>query len=136
MKKILLYLPIILIVSLTSCKKEDAGKDVNASISKLVYFNETFNELYADGKISTEATGEEKSEYSKLESIGSEYYDLMNKINNQVKKEKEALAEGDEIDNYEEAYKKALKDNEEKINTVTTEFQKNLEILETFAPKE
>ena len=136
MKKILLYIPIILLISLSSCKKEDASKDVNASISKLVYFNEIFKEFYSDGNISTEATGEEKSEYAKLKKIGGEYYDLMNKINNQVKKEKEALADGDEIDNYEDAYKKALKDNEDKINKVTEEFQKNIEILETFAPKE
>ena len=126
----------ILIIIFSSCKKEDAAKDVNASISKLSYFNETFEEFYADGEISTEANGEEKSEYDKLKKIGSEYYDLINKINNQVKKEKEDREEGKKVKNYEEAYKKALKDNNEKIEAVFKEFQKNLKILETFAPKE
>ena len=136
MKKLFLYLPIILIIIVSSCKKEDATKDVNASISKLSYFNETFEEFYADGKISTEANGEEKSEYDKLKKIGSEYYDLINKINNQVKKEKEDREEGKKVKNYEEAYKQALKDNNEKIEEVFKEFQKNLAILETFSPEE
>jgi len=84
-----------------SCKKEDAVKDVESTINKLNYFNETFNTFYADGVISKESQKEdEKSEFEKLKSIATEYYDLMNKINNTCKDDKE----------YEANYKNIIKE--------------------------
>ena len=130
MKKILLYLPIVLLLALVSCSKEEASKDFESSISKLNSFNETFEKFYEDGIISKEKPeGQDYSEYEKLKKIGSEYYDSINKINNQISKEKESLEKGKKIKGYEESYKQVLKKNETRVNEITTLFQKNIEIL-------
>lgn len=130
MKKIILYAIVFFAITISACNKEDANKDVNASIKKLELFNDTFAEFYADGKISTEiAEGEKKSEFDQLKQIGSEYYDLINKINNQVRKEKEAIEEGDNSGKYQDQYSKTLEDNTAEINKAKELFEKNMEII-------
>ncbi len=125
MKKTYLILFVIAVL-FSSCKKEDALKDVGNAISKMTYFNETFDTFFEDGIIETEGVGEEDSEYDKLKGIATEYYDIMNKINNNIKLEKEKLEKGKKIDNYEEKYLETIKEKEDEILKATKLFEENL----------
>lgn len=126
MKKIYL-IPFALIILFSSCKKDDASKDVETAIAKINYFNETFAILYEDGVISTEAPNkDEKSEYDQLKKIAAEYYDMMNKINSNIEEEKEKLKKGKKIDNYEATYLSIVKEKNEEISKATQLFEENL----------
>jgi len=106
MKKILIYLPLIIAMfTLTSCNKDDANEDVQNVIAKINYFNATFETFYADGVISTDEPDDKTdSEYDQLKSIASQYYDLMNKINKNIEDEREDLDDGQTIGEYEQLY--------------------------------
>lgn len=131
MKKTLLYIPLVLVMILfASCKKEDAAKDVENAINKLIVFNNTFDELYADGVISKEAPNEdEDSEYDKLKQIASQYYETMNKINRTVEEEAEDLKDG-EVNEYEAEYKKVVEEKASEIEEATKKFEENLGKIE------
>ena len=128
MKKILILSGIIaLAFTFSSCKKEDANKDVDDCIKKLNYFNETFIDFNQDGVISRDTLEtEKKSEYDKLKKIASEYYEMMNKINSQIEDEKERLEKGKKIKGYEKEYKKALIEKQSEIDKSTASFEENL----------
>ena len=132
MKKIFLYIPIILALLLaTSCKKKaDASKDVVNAVNKLNYFNKTFTDLYSDGEISKVEDEDKNSEFKDLRTIASEYYEMMNKINTNIEDEKEDLAKGKSIDDYEKKYKEALEANSEELNKATKLFEENLSKME------
>ncbi len=132
MKKILYFIGIItLVFTLTSCNKVEADRDVDNCINKMNQFNELFSELYADGVISKEVSGgQSESEFDKLKVVANEYYELMNKINNQIKDDKERVEKGKKPKNYEEAYKKALNDRRTDIEEVTKIFENNLNKIE------
>lgn len=128
MKKLfILGLITMLSFSLTSCDKEDPSKDVNNAIAKLSYFNETFEKLFEDGKISKE--GGDESEFKQLRQISSEYYELINKINDKVAEENERILKKKKIDNYNEGYKKALKEKQSEIDAAVALFEANMEKL-------
>ncbi|HBS86208.1 MAG: hypothetical protein A2W91_09445 [Bacteroidetes bacterium GWF2_38_335] len=119
MKKITkILLAGVLCLFLASCSKKDAVKDLDFSLKKLEVFNEKFDELFKDGVISTEAKGDEKSEYDQLKTLAGEYYESINKINT-------ALKEGDE--DYVAAHKKALEEKQADIDKLTAKFMENLE---------
>ena len=120
MKKILILSLISLAFVFTSCDRDKADEDVETAIKQLNLFNNTFEEMYADGVISKEAPNEkEKSEYDKLKKLASQYYETMNKINKNVKEEKDRVTEGKESHGYEEAYKEAIEANKADIETKT-----------------
>lgn len=128
MKKII---GILCLVSLTlafaSCSKVEADKDVESSINKLNQFNDKFAELYKDGVISTDTVADkENSEYDELSTLANEYYEIMNKINSQIKEEKEKAEKGKKVKGYEEAYKKALEANKDDIESATVLFELNI----------
>ncbi|HXK81306.1 MAG TPA: hypothetical protein PLO05_04020 [Bacteroidales bacterium] len=134
MKKTLYLIGIItLALSITSCNKVDADKDVDNSINKMKQFNELFDKLYEDGVISKEAEGKEDSEFDQLKTLANDYYEIINSINNQIKEDKENVEKGKKSNNYEEAYKKALEDRKTDIEEVTKVFEANLNKIE---PKE
>lgn len=133
MKNILVLGLVMLTVLLSSCDKQKPSKDVENSINKLNYFNETFTEYYQDGVISKENTlGQrmDKSEYDNLKTIATEYYELINKINSNISEEAELAAEGKKIDNYEQNYQKELAAREADILAATKKFHANLAIIE------
>lgn len=127
MKKLLYIIGLVFVVfSLTSCDKEDAGKDIDNSITKLKIFNKEFQELNNDGVISKEG---EKSEYSELKNLAGEYYESINKINTNIENERKAKEEGESIDGYEDAYNAALAEKQSEITAATKEFTENLNKL-------
>ncbi|MBN2891631.1 MAG: hypothetical protein JXL97_07180 [Bacteroidales bacterium] len=128
MKKILIYLPLILaMMVLSSCKKEDAAKDLQKVIDKINYFNTTFEGFYSDGVISTEKPDDDTpSEYEKLKEIASQYYDMMNKINSNIADEKDDLDDGQTIGEYEQQYIDLLSQRNAEIIEITTLFEDNL----------
>lgn len=131
MKKIVYFIIFVLgAITLVSCEKKDAQKDVEVCISKLDQFNAKFAELYTDNQISKDTLeGQKTSEYDVLKKMATEYYDVMNKINTSVEAEQTAKAEGDEIEGYEDAYKLALETNMSKIESSTKLFETNLLII-------
>ncbi|MCP4178738.1 MAG: hypothetical protein GY756_13315, partial [bacterium] len=112
MKNIIKITLIVLISGiLFSCKKPDAKKDVKDTIIKLKQFNNKFNELYTDGQISKDTIeGSDKSEYDELKKIASEYYDVMNRVNNAKNEEKE-----DNKDKYTKEYESLLEEKKSEI---------------------
>ena len=128
MKNILKVIILSLVVlSFSSCKdKMNAEKDVNACVSKLKQFNTKFEEFNKDGVISKDG---DKSEFNKLKKIAAGYYEAVNKINSNIKDEKEAKAAGEEIKGYEEAYKKNLQDRNSEIEPLVEKFKANIEAL-------
>ncbi len=138
MKKIISILSLVAITFMfVSCDKVEADKDVEKCILKLNQFNEKFAELYADNVISRDTvSGKELSEYDELEKIATEYYELMNKINSQIKDEKEKAEKGKKTKGYEEAYNKALEDNKEEIEKSTTLFEQNIAKIDVIEDEE
>lgn len=131
MKKILILGMIFTAFIFTACEKEDANKDVENAINQLKIFNKTFDELYADGKISKEAkTEDEDSEYDKLKKLAGNYYEAINKINKSVQKEKDLIEDGKTIENYDERYQEALKTHKDEIDKHTAIFEENLSKIE------
>ncbi|MFP4663151.1 MAG: hypothetical protein ACLFM1_01880 [Bacteroidales bacterium] len=130
MKNPLIYVLIAFALLATSCAKDDPKSDVEALITNLEYFNNTFDKHYEDGEISMEAEGEADSEYDELRAIANSYYESVNKINKRIKKEQQELEEGKEIDNYEEKYHEAIKEKEDELEKATEEFMENLEKIE------
>lgn len=128
MKKLVYIIGLVAFsLMLVSCDKEAADKDVENCIKKLELFNTTFDKLYSDGIISKDTLENQKSsEFDQLELIASEYYDIINKINSNIKDEHEDLEKGKKIDNYEEAYKTALDAQKDNINSATQIFQENM----------
>ena len=127
MKKTLYLIGIIILaLSITSCNKVEADKDVDNSINKMKQFNELFDKLYEDGVISKEAEDKEDSEFDQLKALANDYYEIINSINNQIKEDKENVERGKKSNNYEEAYKKALDDRKTDIEKVTKAFEANL----------
>lgn len=128
MKKLFIYIPLIIaMMTLTSCKKEDAAKDLQNVIDKINYFNTTFETLYADGVISTEKPDDDTpSEYEQLETIASQYYDMMNKINSNIADEKDDLDDGQTIGEYEQLYLDLLAEKDAELVEITTKFEDNL----------
>lgn len=127
MKKILIYIPIVFMVLFaSSCKEDDAGKDVDAIINKLKQFNDTYKKFAVDGiSKGNEEKEDEKSEFNKLKKIANEYYDLMNKANKQIKNEK---AENG-TSKYEVEFKKAIDEKKAKIKEATDLFIANMNEL-------
>ncbi len=120
MKK-LLYISLIFILFFVSCKKEyDIQKELETAINKMSYFNETFDKAYADGTITKDDT--EDCEYNKLKKIASEYYGIMDKMNNSIKEDIEAGREN----KLEEQYKKLLQEKDAEIQETTKKFLDNL----------
>lgn len=132
MKKTLYLIGIFaLVLSFTACNKVEADKDVDNSINKMKQFNELFDKFYEDGVISKEAKDDkEESEFDQLKAVANEYYEIINKINNQIKEDKENVERGKESNNYEEAYKKALDDRKADIEEATKAFEANLNKIE------
>jgi flagellar biosynthesis/type III secretory pathway protein FliH len=126
MKKILILGFVALALVFTSCKKENPEKDVQNSINKLTYFNNSFNEFNADGVITVEG---EDNEFGQLKKIASDYYEAINKINTKVTEDRDKVAEGKKSTGYEEAYKAAIKELDAEISKATTEFTANMEKL-------
>lgn len=128
MKKILIYLPFILAMMVfSSCKKEDAAKDLQKVIDKINYFNSTFEDFYSDGVISTEKPdADTPSEYEKLKEIASQYYEMMNKINSNITDERDDLDDGQTIGEYEQKYIDLLSQRNAEIVEITTLFEDNL----------
>lgn len=132
MKNILVLGLVMLTVLFSSCDREKPSKDVENSINKLNYFNETFAEYYQDGVISKENTlgaRMDKSEYDNLKTIAAEYYELINKINSNISEEAELAAEGKKIDNYEVDYQKEISSRSADIEAATILFHENLAII-------
>ncbi len=131
MKKVLLYLPLMLIMfTFTSCKKQNAEKDLENAINKLNFFNQKFDEFYQDGVISKKAANDnESSEYDQLKRIATEYYELINKINKTVADIDAKLKDGEE-NKYRTAYVAATKKREAEIDKVFDEFKQNVEKIE------
>ena len=131
MKNILIISILALAFAFTSCDRDKADEDVDTAIVQLEQFNNKFVEYNKDGVISRDTLeGESKSEYDKLKKIASQYYETMNKINKNVKTEKEELIEGKKTHGYEEVYNEALKANEAKIEEQSKLFIENLEKIE------
>jgi hypothetical protein len=115
-----------LLIFLSSCNKIEADKDVDNCINKLNQFNKNFEKFYEDGIISKDTLeNEESSEYDKLNKLASEYYDLVNNINNQLDSEKNKKAE-----EYKEAHQKALENKGDEINSATALFEENLKKMQ------
>jgi protein subunit release factor B len=117
-------------LTFTSCNKVEADKDVDNSINKMKQFNELFDKLYEDGVISKEAKDKEESEFDQLKAVANEYYEIINKINNNIKEDNENVERGKKSNNYEEAYKKALDERKDDIKEVTKIFEDNLNKIE------
>jgi methyl-accepting chemotaxis protein len=132
MKNPILYVLVIFSLVAISCDKDDAKADVEKLITNLEYFNETFDEFYEDGEISTEAEGNQDSEYDQLRTIANSYYETVHKINKRIEEEKQEKAEGKKIDNYEENYNEAVKEKSDKLEQVSQEFIENLEKIEEY----
>ncbi|MDD2562842.1 MAG: hypothetical protein PHU27_01330 [Salinivirgaceae bacterium] len=127
MKKLLYIISLVaLVISFSSCKKEDAAKDVDNSITKLKLFNNKFQELNSDSVISRDG---ENSDYETLKALAVDYYESMNKINSQIEEERKAIEKGESGDGYIDAYKKALDEKQSEIEAATTEFTENLNML-------
>jgi seryl-tRNA synthetase len=115
-----------LLIFLSSCNKIEADKDVDNCINKLNLFNNDFEKFYEDGVISKDTLdNEESSEYDKLNKLASEYYELVNNINNQLDSEKNKKAQ-----EYKEAHQKALENKDEEINSATALFEENLKKMQ------
>jgi hypothetical protein len=132
MKNPILYVLVIFSLFASSCTKDDAKADVEKLFTNLEYFNETFDDFYEDGEISTEAEGSQDSEYDQLRAIANSYYETVNNINKRIEKEKQEKAEGKKIDNYEETYNEAVKAKIDKLKQESQEFIKNLEKIEEY----
>lgn len=127
MKKLLYIISLAaLVISSSSCKKEEAAKDIENSLTKLSVFNNKFQELYSDSIITKDGIN---SEFEQLKSLAADYYEVMNKINGHIEEERKAKEKGESIDGYEDAYKTALKEKESIIEKTTTEFIENLNKL-------
>ncbi len=125
---ILVLLALTLFIS--SCSENDANEAVQDSIKKLELFNKQFDIYYQDGVISKElADGNKQSEYAHLKKIASEYYELINGINDLIKEERKDLEDGKSVEGFEQAYKDALKKHENAIKNATDAFSKNLSKL-------
>jgi effector-binding domain-containing protein len=132
MKKIVYLLIFVsMTLSMVSCKKDDAQKDVDICITKLNLFNTKFAELYTDAVISKDTLENQTlSEYDALKKIASEYYEIMNKINTNIEKEIVLTSEGKETEGYEAAYKAALETKKAEIQQVTSLFEQNISKME------
>lgn len=125
-KKIIAKLSILLFLLLAiSCSSEvEAEKDVESLITKLTQFNEDFEDYYSDNAI-------DESEQERLYSTATDYYNIMNKINSKIKKEKEGVENGKPANGYEKLYQKAISENESTIMEEVTKFEQNMLILES-----
>lgn len=127
MKKILILCVLTLAVGFASCNKEEPSKDVEVSIKKLNYFNQSFDEFMSDGVISRDTVaGEKSSEYDKVKKTATEYYELINKINGQIKDEHKRIEKGKKIHNYEEKYNKALEEKKSEIDAAVAGFEERI----------
>ncbi len=128
--KIIIVLIACFSLGLTSCKKEDAHKDVDGLIKKMNYFCKKYEEFSADGVISKEAKSKkDESEYVQLKKIAQGYYEAMNKINKNVQKEQEKLEKGKnpkKLKGYGESYQSALKEKNAEIEEATKKFNEAL----------
>ncbi len=114
-------------LSFISCKKENPVKDLDNAVNKIKAFNTKFEEFYSDGIISKESSSEkEKSEYETLKKIATQYYDIMNKINTNIKLEKKDLNKGETIGKYQAEYERLVKEREKEIKEITEIFNENL----------
>lgn len=134
MKKILILLPIVLIL-FSSCDKREPVKDVDACVKKINLFNTTFEKFNADGVISHEKTGEKDSEYDQLKKYAREYYEAMNKINDNIAEEKKEIKEEEgeastTIGVYEKTYKEEIEKRKTDIDKATQLFINNLNSLQ------
>ncbi|HOY39145.1 MAG: hypothetical protein KBB11_02030 [Bacteroidales bacterium] len=131
MKKILyLSIAVVLTLSIASCKKYDVAKDVDMSILKLNQFNDKFAEFYKDEVISKDTLENEKSsEFDQLKKIAGEYYEIINKINSQIKEDQERVKNGKKSKGYEDDYKKALSEKNDAIEKSTGLFIENMNKL-------
>jgi hypothetical protein len=131
MKNIVIVAFVLLAISFTACKKQDANKDVESSVKSLELFNKKFADFYSDGVISRDTLeGEDKSEYDHVKKLATQYYESVNKINKNIKEEKEKAEKGKKIDNYEENYQKALEEYKDRIDKSSQEFMLNLEKIQ------
>ncbi len=131
--KIIIVLIACLSLGLTSCKKEDAHKDVDGLIKKMNYFCKKYEEFNADGVISKEAKSKkEESEYAQLKKIAQGYYEAMNKINKNVQKEQEKIEKGKnpkKLKGYTASYKSAIEEKRAEIDEATQKFNEALKKL-------
>lgn len=129
MKKFLILGLVAVAFVFTSCNKENATEDVDKAIKKLEYYNETFADFYSDGVIDTvQVDKKTKSEAERLKKIATEYYEMINKINSNVKDEREDVEKGKKSKGYEDAYKAALEAKAEEMNAAYELFAKNVAI--------
>jgi len=142
MNKIRYFLAIAVLSLLTiACSKQNALEDVELSIAKLNQFNSTFENFYKDGVIEgiNLKKGEKKdanSEYNQLKKLAEEYYELINRINSNIKEDKENVNKGKKSNGYEEKYKKAIESKKDEIEKVTDLFITNLNILNNYSEKD
>ena len=138
MKKITYFLAIAVLSLMTvACSKQNAVEDVDLSISKLNQFNSTFEKFNQDGVIDginpTKNKEENKdSEYRQLKKLAEEYYELINRINSNIKKDKERISKGKKSNGYEEKYIQAIESKKDEIAKATDLFIKNLNILNDY----
>ncbi len=127
MKKILIILLPLALILLSSCNKQEPAKDLDTCVKKLHIFNKTFADFNADGVISKEKVGKKDSEYAQLKKIANEYYEALNKVNDNIAEEKEKIKKGDaKINEYETAYKQELEKRKAEIEKATSLFMENL----------
>lgn len=136
MKKLLYISGIIIIsISIMSCTKNDAVKDLDLCIAKLNQFNQKFAELNKDGVIAKDTVANAKeSEFDQLKKIAGEYYDAINKINSNIKEEHEKVAKGKKSAGYEDAYKKAIETKKAEIDKATALFIENINKIGNIEP--
>ncbi len=122
---------VLMAIFFTSCSKLEVDKDVDNCIVKMKLFNNKFEELYNDKKISKEAeSGQDASEFEQLKKNASEYYELMNKINSAIEDERKEVEEGGKAEGYEDEYNRILENRKGEINSVTETFMNNLKKIE------
>lgn len=120
---------IILSLFFVACGKIEVEKDVNNCINKLNRFNNLYTTFSQDGVISKEKTDKNDAEFDQLKKVASEYYELVNKINSEITKEKEKLKKGKKIKGYEKKYQEILKAKQTEIEKATKLFEENLSKL-------